>query len=366
MYVKMSDSSDSSSDSYSSYSSSDEEEETLSSVINEDVKVPEAILFSELVWDVALHPKKNVVAGCSISGEVKIYSYTTEGSNHELMTLNHHKKSCRAVKFSSEGDILFTASKDRSIQVVDLETGAISNKISRAHDSPIYAILPVDEYLLASGDDDGEVKVWDFRRQTPIMALKECEESVTSFALSKDKRLLLATCGEGTLSAFNIRSRQMDLQSELFDSEFLSCAIVKDETKAVVGSGDGALNIFNWGEWGNISDRFPGHPESVGAMLAVDNDIVCTGSEDGKIRAVQLFPNRFLGIVGTHGEFPVENLSISSDRTLLASCSHDQRIKFWDLTCLQGLKTDEMVKSNKKDKNRMLNSKDDNFFAGLE
>lgn len=355
----------SSSYSSSSDSSSEEEEEPINSIINEEIKVPEPILFSELVWDVACHPKKNCVAGCSVSGEVKIYSYSTEGPNHELMTLNHHRKSCRAVKFSSEGDILFTASKDKSIQVVDMETGSVSSKIAKAHDSPIYTIFPVDQYLLASGDDDGEVKVWDFRRQTPIMALKECEEYITSFALSKDKRLLLATSGEGTLSAFSIRSRKMDLQSELFDSEFLSCAIVKDETKAIVGSGDGALNIFNWGEWGNISDRFPGHPESIGCMLAIDDDIVCTGSEDGKIRAVQLFPNRFLGIVGTHNGYSVENMSISSDGALLASCSHDQQIKFWDLTCLENLKTDDTVKTNKKDKNRILNSKDDNFFAGL-
>ena len=52
----------------------------------------------------------------------------------------------------------------------------------------------------------------------------------------------------------------------------------------VCGCGMGELNIFTWGEWGNISDRFPGHPMSVDCMVPITDDIVCTGSCDGLIR----------------------------------------------------------------------------------
>ncbi len=55
------------------------------------------------------------------------------------------------------------------------------------------------------------------------------------------------------------------------------------------GTGDGVLNIFNWGEWGNISDRFPGHPMSVDCMVQITEDIICTGSIDGIIRLVSLY-----------------------------------------------------------------------------
>jgi WD40 repeat protein len=48
-------------------------------------------------------------------------------------------------------------------------------------------------------------------------------------------------------------------------------------------------------------------------------------------RAVGILPNRFLGVVGEHGEFPIEQIHLSPDRNLLASCSHDQKIKFWDV-----------------------------------
>ena len=52
----------------------------------------------------------------------------------------------------------------------------------------------------------------------------------------------------------------------------------------VCGSTDGTLNIFNWDEWGNISDRFPGHPMSVDCMAKYSEDVIFTGSIDGMIR----------------------------------------------------------------------------------
>ena len=54
--------------------------------------------------------------------------------------------------------------------------------------------------------------------------------------------------------------------------------------KVVCGSGNGILNLFSWGQWGDISDRFPGHPLSVDSCVAVSDDVVCTGSMDGIIR----------------------------------------------------------------------------------
>ena len=51
-----------------------------------------------------------------------------------------------------------------------------------------------------------------------------------------------------------------------------------------MGGGDGTLSIFSWGRWGDLSDRFPGHPMSVDSMVKLSENVVCTGSIDGIIR----------------------------------------------------------------------------------
>ena len=62
------------------------------------------------------------------------------------------------------------------------------------------------------------------------------------------------------------------------------CVWCQNGAKVVCGSEEGVLDIFNWGEWGNISDRFPGHPMSVDAIVPLTDSLVCTGASDGVIR----------------------------------------------------------------------------------
>lgn len=345
--------------------SNQDEIATCERIENEDSKSPNSIEFNSHAVDITFHPCKEVIAVGTMEGDIFIYSYSEESPNHKLMTLNNHKKCCRALSFSSDGNLLFSASKDKSIKIVDMNTGALSQKIIKAHESPIYCLLPIDEYLIATGDDDGNFKVWDFRRQTTIMENKQCEEYISDMTIDEQRRIIAATSGEGTLTAFNIRAKRMDLQSELFESEFLSVTKVKNGKKVLVGTGEGAINIFNWGEWGNISDRFPGHPESIDTMVALNNNIICTGSGDGNIRAVHMFPHRFLGIVGDHEGFPIESLSLSYDKKYLASCSHDQKVKFWNISCLENIAEHPNEKGKRRKIEYLSSSKKGNFFADL-
>lgn len=79
-------------------------------------------------------------------------------------------------------------------------------------------------------------------------------------------------------------------------------------------------------------DRFPGHPSSVDTMCTLDQDTILTGSSDGLIRVVQLFPHKLLGVVGDHGGMPVEHLTRKN--SLLASIGHGSEVKMTNLAPL--------------------------------
>ena len=79
-------------------------------------------------------------------------------------------------------------------------------------------------------------------------------------------------------------------------------------------------------QYGLHSDQFPGHPDGVNCIIPVTDNVVMTGCEDGNIRAVHLYPHRFLGVVGHHEqEFPVERLDVNTSGEIIASISHDNR-----------------------------------------
>lgn len=90
--------------------------------------------------------------------------------------------------------------------------------------------------------------------------------------------------GDGRLSVYDLRKNVLAGKSDELDDELLSVSVIKNGKKVVCGSQDGVLVIFSWGTWGDMSDRFPGHPESVETVLKVDEDTLLTGSSDGIVR----------------------------------------------------------------------------------
>lgn len=66
---------------------------------------------------------------------------------------------------------------------------------------------------------------------------------------------------------------------------FYGCVLIfKGDKKVVCGTGEGVVDIFNKDEWGNIADRFPGHPSSIDCILPLGESVLLTGCFDGNIR----------------------------------------------------------------------------------
>merc|ERR1711939_1280309 len=126
----------------------------------------------------------------------------------------------------------------------------------------------------------------------------------------------------------------MDAVTDYMDEELLSLVLIKNGKKVVCGTQDGVLGVFTWGIWADVADRIPGHPSSVETMLKLDEDTILTGSSDGLIRIMQINPNKLLGVVGDHDDFPIEKIAMLHDRNLLTSCSHDNTVQFWDMAFL--------------------------------
>lgn len=63
------------------------------------------------------------------------------------------------------------------------------------------------------------------------------------------------------------------------------------------------------------------------------------------IRVLQVYPNKLLGVIGDHGEFPIERMKISRDGRWLGSASHDEALKMTDIKdCLEDSDSDEKEK----------------------
>lgn len=121
---------------------------------------PEDIRLEAIANTVALHPNRDILVLGDVDGDVYVYSYScTEGDNRELWSSGHHLKSCRQVRFSADGQKLYTVSRDKAVHLLDVERGQLLTRIRGAHEAAINSLLVVDENILATGDDVGGLKV---------------------------------------------------------------------------------------------------------------------------------------------------------------------------------------------------------------
>lgn len=286
-------------------------------------------------FDLAFHPSANLVAVALITGHVQLYKYGGDGGEVvRLWNSAAHSESCRAVRFAQGGQFVLTASPDKSILATDVETGQPVARLADAHGVPINRLVNCGDTTVASGDDEGCIKVWDTRHNKCCNTFEAHEDFVADMEFLPGSNQLLGVGGDGILSICNLRRNRIDAKTQFAEDELLSVVLCKHGQKVICGSQDGVLLLYSWGAMADCSDRFVGHPNSVDALLKVDEDTLLTGSSDGIIRIVSILPNKMIGVIGEHADFPVERLAFSHDRNILGSASHDNTLKLWDVKYL--------------------------------
>ncbi|WOO84608.1 WD repeat-containing protein JIP5 [Vanrija pseudolonga] len=288
-------------------------------------------------FDLAFHPSEPVLYSSLLTGEVKAWRYDdTTGETERAWTVRPTKKTARALGVEGDGKSLWVGGKS--------------------------GILCGDSHVR----EGSSTRFWDSRKPgDAIRTYTQHYDYISGFSYFEDKRQLVTTSGDGHLSAIDIRSSKAEplTVSEDQEDELLSIAPIKGGSKVVVGTGLGILTVWNRKlGWGDCVDRIPGHPASVDAIVALTDDCIATGSEDGLVRVMQIQPNKFLGVIATHDEYPIERLALDRNRKWLGSVSHDQCIKLTDVEDLFVDSDDEDAAMDDNDDS----DDDDEMGAGAE
>jgi WD repeat-containing protein 55 len=350
-----------------------EEDEVVKKILTELKKPrskPPNITTEDFPTDLSFHPERNILAVGTVVGDILVYKYSND-ENTLLSTHEVHSKAIRDIEFSIDGKDLYSAGRDKSIMITDMETGKLKRLWEPAHDDPIYTLTVIDENLIASGDDEGMVKLWDVRTKgsEPIFSIKKVEDYISSIITNDQKKLLLCTSGDGYLTTINIGQKKMQVQSESYEEELTCAGLYRSESKLVVGTSKGNFYVFNWNEFGYHNDAFSGPLSPISFMIPITEHICVTAGEEGIVRAMHLVPGRVLGIVGQHS-LGIEAIDICSDGEYIASSSHDNDIKFWNIKYFEDFND---IKYNEKPNKKAakhnlpssLNANRSDFFADL-
>ncbi|XP_058058655.1 WD repeat-containing protein 55 homolog [Anopheles bellator] len=310
-----------------------EEDDVVKAIIAEIKKPrskPPDIRTDDFVIDLSFHTREDLLAIGTSVGDVLFYRYANEENKLEA-THELHTKSVRCVEFSRDGRALITTGRERSIMVTDVATGKLTRCWEAAHEEPVYSMANIDVHTFATGDDDGTLKLWDVRQKEPVFSLRLAEDFISSICTTdQQQKYLLTTSGDGLLTTINIAQRRLYIQSEPYEEEMNCMGLFKRESKVVVGTSKGNYYTFNWNQFAYHCDAFSGPKPSANRMVPITDQIAVMAGEDGVIRAMHMVPGRMLGIVGQHS-MAVDTMDISGSGELIATSSHDNDVRFWNV-----------------------------------
>ncbi|XP_052866241.1 WD repeat-containing protein 55 homolog isoform X2 [Anopheles cruzii] len=330
-----------------------EEDEVVKAIIAEIKKPrskPPDIQTDDFVIDLSFHPREDLLAIGTSVGDVLFYRYGNEENKLEA-THELHTKSVRCVEFSRDGRSLITTGRERSIVVTDVATGKMTHCWEAAHEEPVYSMANIGAQTFATGDDNGTLKLWDVRQKEPVFSLHEVEDFISSICTTdRNQKYLLMTSGDGMLTAINIAQRRLYIQSEPYEEEMNCMGLFKRASKLVVGTSKGNYYTFNWEQFGYHCDAFSGPKPSANRMVPITDQIAVMAGEDGVIRAMHMIPGRMLGIVGQHS-MAVDTMDISGSGELIATSSHDNDVRFWNVKYFEDF--DDIQCNSRPDKRAM-------------
>ncbi len=189
---------------------------------------------------------------------------------------------------------------------------------------PSAAIAP-DGTWLATGSDDGEVRIWD-ANGTLRASLTGHDGPVHAVAIAPDGTLLTTAGDDGTVRIWSADGAPRATISTSQPWPVRAVAIAPDGTWLATAGDDGTIRI--WGSDSTLWATLTGHESPVYAVaIAPDGTWLATGSVDGETRFWSADGTFRASLTGHDG--PVYAVAIAPDGTWLATAGDDGTVRIW-------------------------------------
>jgi WD40 repeat protein len=195
-----------------------------------------------------------------------------------------------------------------------------------------------DGKLLAIGDTNGEIRLWQVTNAQQILRLKGHESWVWSVSFSPDGQTLASSSQDCTAKLWDVRTGQCIRTLQGGDHIIRSVQLCPDGQILASGHGDATVRLWNI-HTGECLQRLQGHGRSVWSVsFSPDGKTLASGSDDRTVKLWDVPSGQCLKTLRGHTSW-VWSVSFSPDGKMLASGSDDRTVKLWDVPSGQCLKT---------------------------
>jgi WD40 repeat protein len=297
------------------------------------------------VWSIRFSPDGRTLASGSHDRIVRLWDAHTGKC---LQTLSGHSSWVRSVSFSSDGQILASSSDDQTIRLWDVPTG-LCLKTLHCHDSRVLSVSfsPVClrgaspegiGQILASGNDDQTVKLWDVQTGQCLKVLEGHTGWVWSISFSPDGQTLASGSLDYTVRLWDVSTGQCSKELNGHTGWVWSVSFSPDGQTLASSSDDRTVRLWDV-QNGECLKVLKGHDKGIwGISFSPDGQTLATSSEDKTVKIWDIDTAICTKTLQGHSD-GVWAVDFSPDGHTLASGSQDETTKLWDVATGKNIKT---------------------------
>ena len=244
-----------------------------------------------------------------------------------IMPYAGHTGPVRSVAYAPDGATLATGGDDGTVRIWDARTGDQQRQLA-GHTGPVLSVAYApDGATLATGGHEGIVRIWDARTGDQQRQLAAHAGPVRSVAYAPDGATLATGGHEGTV-IWDARTGDQQRQLAGHAGLVWSVAYAPDGATLATGGDEGSVRIWD-ARTGDQQRQLAGHAGAVlSAAYAPDGATLATAGEDGTVRIWDARTgDQQRQLAGHTG--PVLAMVYAPDGTTLASVG-DTTIRIWN------------------------------------
>ena len=204
--------------------------------------------------------------------------------------------------------------------------------ILHGHSAPIFSVaFGPDGRTLASGSDDGTVRLWDTRTNKQLGdPLTGHDGTVYGVAFSPDGRRLATSGADHTVRLWDVAGRREVARLEGHTGLVFSAVFSRDGRTLVSASQDRSVLVWDARDGRRLAGPLR-HPDSVQmAAVSPDGATIASACRDGKVRLWDARTGELVGEPLARHTGEVVDVAFSPDGRRLASASFDDTVRLWD------------------------------------